>query len=418
MVRKQFFLIGMVFPCAALIFSADSLSAMTIKVGQACPLTGEMASYGRDTKKALDLAVSFINSQGGIKSMGGANLVNIYSDSQSRPELAIRGCEGLIREEGAHVITGEIFSFLTVPSTVVAERLKTPYYVPVAAADAMTRRGFKYTFQQSKLGWEWGDAVVPFLLDLKKMGVRGKKAALLMNDTEFAATVAGAAEKRLKEEGFAMVARVDYPTKANDFRPYLAKLDAQNPDIVIRCSSLREAVAFSRLQKTMKAKAPHIGITCGDTTHELINQLGSLGEGMLALNAWNGDLTVTRWFNDLYKEKYGQDIYLEPAAAAQGMFVIWEALEGAGNKVDFDKVSLAEQRDAIREALSQVRLKPGKKIIFPWDGISFDPNHCNTFGGSGGLIIHQVKNGKFVTVWPDQHAVEKIDLKTAGFRAK
>ena len=55
-------------------------------------------------------------------------------------------------------------------------------------------------------------------------------------------------------------------------------------------------------------------------------------DGGRTRNTWNWDLKVTKWFNDLYKQKYGQDMYFEPASAAQGMFVIWEALEAAGKK--------------------------------------------------------------------------------------
>ncbi len=401
---------------AILLFTSGQVAAgdLVIKIGQKYPLTGQWAYYGVDSKKGLDLAADYINARGGIKSMGGAKIENIYSDSQSRPEIAVSENERLITQEGVHLLTGEIFSFLTIPATVVSERLKTPYYVPVSAANAITERGFKYLFRQSQKGKEWGEGIVPFLLDLKKMGVPIKKVAMMNNDTEWGVSGAAGATEEMKKQGFDVVSHIPYPSKATDFSSYITKAHMKNPDVVVRISFLRDTVALSKLQKMMRMKAPHIGISSGDTMNPMIEKLGADAEGRLALNSWNWDLLATQWANDMYKKKYGQDMYNEVAAAFQAMMVIWEALELAGSKVDFSKIDLAAQREAIRDALAAVKVKPGQKIIFPWDEISFDESGHNTKGGSGGFVVHQVVDGKFVTVWPEKDARRKIDLKAAG----
>jgi branched-chain amino acid transport system substrate-binding protein len=394
------------------VFGAD----FTVKIGHKLPLTGHWEYYGRDSKRGMDLALDYINSQGGIKSMGGAKLVNIYSDSQSRPEIAVSEAERLIDSEKVHMLTGDIFSALSVPTARKAEERKIVYYVPVAAADVITQSGYKYVFRQSTPGSIWGSGMVPFVKYLRdQRGITIKKVAVMNNATEWGKSVAKGIIPALEKAGFEVVSHVEYNHKAADFTTDLRKAHANKPDLVIRVAFLRDAVELSRQHLMRRVKAPHIGISSGDTMREMIEKLGDNAEGKLAEDTFNWDLKPAKWANDMFKKAWGTDMYNEIAAHFQGMLVIKAALEIAGNKIDFPNASLAKQREAIREAFTEVKLKPGKQIIFPWEEISFAPGGQNTFGGQNPFVIHQVTKGTFVTVWPDKFAAKSLDLKAAGF---
>jgi branched-chain amino acid transport system substrate-binding protein len=65
----------------------------TLKVGCITPLTGDGASYGKQTKQGIDLAVEEINSAGGVN---GAKLKVIYEDDQMKPQVGISAIQKLI----------------------------------------------------------------------------------------------------------------------------------------------------------------------------------------------------------------------------------------------------------------------------------------------------------------------------------
>jgi len=61
-------------------------STDTIKIGVTAPLTGPIAHYGLWAQRGLDLAVSEINANGGIK---GKQIGLVYEDDKCKPDLAV-----------------------------------------------------------------------------------------------------------------------------------------------------------------------------------------------------------------------------------------------------------------------------------------------------------------------------------------
>ncbi|RPI76535.1 MAG: twin-arginine translocation signal domain-containing protein, partial [Desulfobacteraceae bacterium] len=58
-----------------------------IKIGSIQPVTGPLAVIGQGQRKGAQLAIDYINSRGGIKSMGGAPLELLLGDSQTSAEV-------------------------------------------------------------------------------------------------------------------------------------------------------------------------------------------------------------------------------------------------------------------------------------------------------------------------------------------
>jgi branched-chain amino acid transport system substrate-binding protein len=77
----------------------------TIKIGSVQPATGPLAVIGVGQRRGNQLAVDYINSMGGIKSMDGAKLELLLGDSESKPEIGRSEADRLIKG-GAAVMTG------------------------------------------------------------------------------------------------------------------------------------------------------------------------------------------------------------------------------------------------------------------------------------------------------------------------
>ncbi|MBL6605405.1 MAG: ABC transporter substrate-binding protein, partial [Alphaproteobacteria bacterium] len=118
-------------------------AAETIKVGILLPLSGSVAPIGVNNRRGHELAVEEINANGGIKALGGAMLEMVDGDTQGKPEIGITELQKLERK-GVVAIMGAYQSGVTFPVTQVSEKLQVPFIDPVAIADSITSRGFKY----------------------------------------------------------------------------------------------------------------------------------------------------------------------------------------------------------------------------------------------------------------------------------
>ena len=118
-----------------------------VKIGVVLSLSGVAANQGLQTKTGATIAMEEINSKGGIPALGGAKLVLLFADSQSKPDVGASETERLIQREGVPIMMGAYQSATTTVTTEVAERLKTPWLVTGSVADIITQRGFKYTFR-------------------------------------------------------------------------------------------------------------------------------------------------------------------------------------------------------------------------------------------------------------------------------
>ena len=117
-----------------------------IKVGILLPLSGGVAPIGINNRRGHELAVEEINANGGIAALGGAKLEMIDGDTQGKPEIGITELQKLERK-GVVAIMGAYQSGVTFPVTQVSEKLQVPFIDPVAIADSITSRGFKYLFK-------------------------------------------------------------------------------------------------------------------------------------------------------------------------------------------------------------------------------------------------------------------------------
>jgi len=372
-------------------------AATTVKIGPLLPLTGPLAMAGQTVKKVMAFAVEEINAEGGIKSLGGAKLELIFGDTQSKPDIAISEVERLVEKEKVAILTEAWQSFVTLPATQTAERLKTPYYVPVSYADNITERGFRYTFQQEPKASDVARDWVRFLDSVNKsVGKKITKVGLIYENTDMGQSNAAAAKKFLAEAGYELVADLSYPARASDLTSTIAKLKAAEPHVVLQASYLGDAILIAKTADRLGLHVPFIDNgNINDPSY--IKNIGALAEGKFGINMWNKDVPGGKKLFDKYRARYGEDISGIYVLCYQAIWVFKEALEKAGSA----------DPEALRNALATINL-PGSKLYLPYEKIQFNEKGYNT---GGGYIITQVQNGEWVTVWPEKYAAKKPIFK-------
>ena len=119
-------------------------------------------------------------------------------------------------------------------ATQTAEKHKVPFVVGVASAEAITQRGFKYTFRIQPSSSMFARQSLEYLREIgTATGTEIETIAYLHENTQFGATLADFVEKFASEYGFKVTKRVEYSVKSPDVSTEVGKIKAANADLIL-----------------------------------------------------------------------------------------------------------------------------------------------------------------------------------------
>ncbi len=379
---------------------APAKEVPVIKIGALHPVSGDAAATGQEMREALTFAIDEINAQGGIKSLGGAKIQLVFGDTQTKPDVGVSEVERLVEQEGVVLIVGAYNSSVTKPATQAAERLQTPFLVDMAASDEITERGFKWTFRICpKSSWYARDQV-DFVRYLdSELGFKVKRVALLHEDTDWGMSVAEGQKKYLAEAGYEMVIDVAYPTSAADLSTQVMKVKEAQPDIVLTCTYLNDAVLIAKeREKLGMLNIPFVDAAGGTIVTGFIERLGATAEGLMSVLEFSKYAPgAPSEVNARFAAKYGKDLTGNSAHSYVAGWVVADVLERAAST----------DKEAIRQALAQTRMPHSEKMILPASELYFDEQGQNP---NARMYIVQVQNGELVPVWPTAYAAAQVKL--------
>lgn len=370
-----------------------------VKFGCVFPLTGPVASYGENYKRAVDIVVEYINETGGIQALNGAKLEVVYGDNQMKPAVAATEAERLIERENVVAVFGVPPSATTLAGSAVAERLKTPYLDPTSFADQLCRRGFKYFFELQPTAQYIVETQVNFLNYFNQAHTMNiKRVGIIHEDTDYGKSLSRAQRELLPKAGYELVADIEYNAKTPDLSSFVLKLKAADPQFVIQSSYFPDSLQIDKIAHRMGLRVPFLDAEGkGDYTYP--KAAGPVAEGDFVLVQWNRDhpqslsRELTRRFEAKYKEKPVQGI----GGAFQLVLVLKRAIETAGS-ID---------REAVNNALHKIEILPGADLILPVEKIKFDETGMNSYGRP---LVTQIQDGEFITIWPERSASRKARI--------
>jgi len=381
---------GAAIAAATLPISASAQSK-DIKVGFLLPLTGAFAEAGQLIKSAVDMAVEEINKAGGIKSIGG-RIVPVYGNSSS-PDEANTETNRMISTEKVSAIVGAYSSGATISSTVIAERASIPYLVPNALADEITERGLKFVFKTVPHFSQFAINGAQMVKDLSAKAKRPIKTVSLVRENNFFGNVVGKAfSAHLGKAGLELAKDNIFPTNPTSFEDIIVALKGQNPDVVFAAGEPSSITLLFQQLKELKywPKLGWVGCGGGYTNPTVVQNLGSLAEGMLVINDWFPDINRpgSKELNERFKKRTGgKDLLGNANTTYAAVYILADALQRAGSP-DGAK---------IRDALATTRITSGP-ATFMYEQVTFDakgmmPNSL--------LIGAQVQKGGARVVWPN-----------------
>jgi branched-chain amino acid transport system substrate-binding protein len=264
------------------ILALGSASAQEpIRIGVLLPFTGPFAKGGLEDWTAMEIARDMINEKGGIN---GRKIEYLRGDAVN-PNAAISEAERLITQDGVKITTGSFASPFAIAVSQTAERHSVLHWETVGAADTITKRGFKYTFQVGAPASRYGRAAVDFTKEVLagKLGKPAKdvRIALLWENRAFGKSVGDGVRAYVKDLGLTMAYDEGYDQFATDMTPIVQKLKNAKADVLIAISFMNDAVLFQRKAKELEFEIPvMMGVSAGYSAPELKDALGSAVNGI------------------------------------------------------------------------------------------------------------------------------------------
>lgn len=319
-----------------------------IKIGSVQPATGPLAVIGLAQRWSNQLAVDYINSLGGIKSMGGAKLELLLGDSESKPEVGRSEADRLIKE-GAVVITGPFQSGVGMAVSTLCEQRQVPFIMDVAALDKITDKGKKYTFRVFITVSGLLNGAVKYLKMVTDMkGAMPKRAVVTNTGDAFGKGMSGGFIKFMEKTGLPIeiVERIQYPLGIHDLSAEVARIKAAKPDILFPISRPGDSIILTR--ELYKQRVELMGIygpgSPGYYEPSVIKDLGKLIYYVMVNVPWiNPTSQVYKQANAALLKAHGKYLDTNSDYAFTGILVIADVLERAGS-TDPEKILAATRQ--------------------------------------------------------------------------
>lgn len=316
---------------AAILLSGASVQAQQpIRIGVLLPVTGPFAKNGIENWEAMQIARDMINERGGVN---GRKIEYVQGDP-TNPNAAISETDRLITREGVKITTGSFASPLAIAVSQAAERHGVFHWETTGAAEIITRRGFKHTFQVGAPSRKYGQAAVDIVVDdlAKRLNkpLAELRVALLWENRAFGKSVGDGVRAYTATKGIKLIYDEGYDQFATDMTPIVQKLKDVKPDVLIAISFPNDAILFQRKAKEIDFNvAAFIGVSAGYSSPDLRNSIGSMVDGIFVADfppKVNPNVLKpeTRKVADEFYKRYEDKMKRPPAGhASAGFSAIW-----------------------------------------------------------------------------------------------
>jgi branched-chain amino acid transport system substrate-binding protein len=358
-------------------------------------LTGPNAAWGQRTWNGFQLACDLVNSEGGIKSLGGAKLKYIVADTESKPEIAGAQTEKVI-QRGAVAITGTNQSAATIVATQIAEREGVAFVCATDVDPLITARGFKYTFRTSPVVESYARDLLAYIKELGQRSAQPpKKLAVLSENSIVGQSSIEGAAKVGKELGYEIVETATYDaSKTQNFASYISKFKGAGVEVLIGHNKPSDAVLITRTMKELNFNPlAYGGILGGHVSNEYVNALGKDADNVLCTTSWSADADIPglKALAKKYEERFKEHLDSTSAGGFTAFSVLWDALERASST----------DRKKLRDAVAATQLKTGDRMYMQLRGAKFLPTGENSMAGG---LVFAIKDKEWITVAPKEYA--------------
>ena len=359
-------------------------------VGIPLPLSGNLKEFGSMMRNSFEMAKASINRLGGIN---GRPLELVYVDTQGKEALGEDVVKKLVIDSKAIMLVGGYSSSPTYIMAKTAQRLDVPFLISTASADKITQKGWKNIFRLNPPISEYTKGLEDFWIK----NFKPKSMAILYENSMFGTNGAMRMMSFCEDNAIEVRALIGYDRKRASrtyFRPMLAPLTEETPDVIYMISYLEDAVALVKTIRELKINSLLCGGAAGFALEEFVTRAGDSANYLLTATLWSEHLLYpgAKEYFDRYVKIYAGEPSYHGAEAYSALLVAADGLKRAESHDPKD----------IRLALTKTFM------ITPFGPVKFYSYEDFERQNSVRTLVLQVINGKFEAIWPP-------DLATSQF---
>ena len=380
--KRRFFLLGIVlFAGLAWVAAGQAVyAAEPIVIGVPTSL-GFLE--GKESHKAVQLAVNEINAKGGVKVGGEKRPFKVVAadlrDASAGvpvPE-ALLGLEKLILEKKpTAIIVGPFRSEALLAGMDIFAKYKMPMLGTLAmtpGSEAKIKKEpekYKYVFRVSLNVIYWAKLLGGTMASLKKeFGFN--KVYIMNQDVLWARGTANAMKNKFfLKTGWEVVGHDQYPTGFSDFSSALMKAKAKRAGVLFTCFDMPESGVLVKQWKSIKVPgliAGFISPMAGEVAWQTFDgKIGGLMNAVFELgNMPSEKYPPAKEFYNKYKSEYGKGIQSghAPAPSYESVYILKEAIERAGTLEPDAIVAEIEKTDR-KGVMGRIRFDEGHQVVY------------------------------------------------------
>ncbi len=228
-----------------------------IVVGVIYDYTGPFAAGGSQAAAiGTKIAIDLINEKGGIE---GHKIRPIYSDAQSKADVAINETTRLLDQEKVDLIMGVFSSAHCVPMAQKVDAARKFMWANVCVASSVFKgKNLSYVFRPQVHSDQFGVASCMFVAEnaKAKLGKDAKdvRVAIIYEDGPYGAGVAAGNEQGCKEQGMRIALKEGYAATAPDLSSLVTKLKRSRPDVILHTGYNPDITLFLRQSREQGLK--------------------------------------------------------------------------------------------------------------------------------------------------------------------
>lgn len=341
---------------------------------------------GKESHKAVQMAVSEINASGGVMVGGEKRPFKVVAadlrDAAAGvpvPE-ALLGLEKLILEQKpTAILVGPFRSEALLAGMDIFAKYKTPMLGTIAMAPDSEAKiksdpaKYKYVFRVSLNVIYWAKLLGGTMATLKK-DFGFDKVYIMNQDVAWARGTAGAMEKKVYPSlGYEVLGHDQYPTGFSDYSAALMKAKAKGANVLFTCFDMPESGVLVKQWKSLKVPALIAGFIspmAGEAAWGTFNgKIGGLMNAIFELgNIPSQKYAPARNFYNNYKKTYGKGIQSGhgPAPSYESVYILKEAIERAGS-LDPDAIVAEIEKTDRKGVMGRIRFDEGHQVVYGTD---------------------------------------------------
>ena len=225
----------------------------TVKVGTVIPLTGAMASGGKDVRAGYEIALKHINDAGGVfvKEFGKRiPLELVMVDDESDAVKTATRMDKLFSVDQVVAYLGGFSSDLNVVGMSTAEKNKVPWIGVTIAVEAMFKKGFRNVFAPFPMS---SDQVGSFfdLLESVPKDLRPRKLAHLELQVDWGKECGVHLKELAKQKGYSVVVDQKYSPPTKDFSSLILDMKSAGAEVVFSVPTPPQSILIVKQMKEL-----------------------------------------------------------------------------------------------------------------------------------------------------------------------